>query len=154
DKEVPSSPFPLSGDGRREVRYFEALARLAPGVTLDRAQQDLSRVAAIVQRQHPASAEARDFRIQELRENIVGDVRGALLVLQAAAGLVLLIACANVSTLLIARATSRRRELAVRAALGADRWRLVRQLLTESVLLGVIGGAAGLLLGAWLIALM
>jgi putative ABC transport system permease protein len=155
DKEVPPSGLDLGpAPNDREVRYFEAIARLKPGVSFEAAQQDLNRVAAIIQQHNLPLAKRRDIRIQELREEIVGDIRGALLLLQGAVGLVLLIACANVSSLLIARATGRRRELAVRAALGAGRGRLIRQLLTESVLLGIAGGIAGLLLGGWLIVLL
>ena len=109
---------------------------------------------AAIQREHAQTSGGRDIRLTPVREQLVGGVRDALLVIQGAVGLVLLIACANVSSLLIARATGRRRELAIRAALGAGRGHLIRQLLAESLVLGVAGGIGGLLLSSWLVVLL
>jgi predicted permease len=154
-KPVPPSPIDQrDAQSERDIRYFQAIARVKPGVTFGQAEDDLNRVSEQLRQKHPQTSEGRVIRLARLREEIVGDVRLALLVLQGAVGVVLLIACANVSSLLIARATARRRELAIRAALGAGRGRLIRQLLTESMALGICGGAAGLLLGAWLTVLI
>jgi predicted permease len=152
---VPPAPITLEDPlTNRDVQYFQGIARLKAGVTLEQARDDLRGVGAAIQQAHPAASGGRDVRIAPIRETLVGDVRDALLVLQGAVGLVLLIACANVSSLLIARATGRRRELAVRAALGATRSHLLRQLLAESLVLGIVGGVVGLLLSAWLIVLL
>jgi predicted permease len=154
-KAVPPSPID-NGDQptTRDVRYFEAVARLKPGVSLTDAQNDLHLVATTLQREHQGTSGNRDLRVVPLREDLVGDVRNALLVLQGAVGLVLLIACANVSSLMIARATGRRRELAIRAALGAARSDLIGELLAESVVLGMVGGLLGLMAGSWLVVLL
>ena len=152
---VPPPPVDLKDPlTNRDVQYFEALARLKPGVTLAEAKQDLHTIAVAIQQEHPQTSGGRDIRAVRARDDLVGGVRDALLIIQAAVGLVLLIACANVSSLLIARATGRKRDLAIRAALGAGRWQLIRQLLAESLVLGVCGGLAGLLLASWLIVLL
>jgi putative ABC transport system permease protein len=152
---VPPSPIDMKDPlTNRDVQYFQAVARLKPGVTLVEAQHDLHAVGVAIQQKNGQTSGGRDVRAMPVRENLVGGVREALLVIQAAVGLVLLIACANVSSLLIARATGRRRELAIRAALGAGRGQLVRQLLAESLVLGVAGGVVGLLLSSWLIVLL
>jgi putative ABC transport system permease protein len=155
-KPVPLPPIDVSGEllESREVHYFQAVGRLKPGVTPDAARADLAGITADQGRRFPESNGGRGIAVAPLYERIVGDVRQALLILLGAVGVVLLIACANVSSLLLARASGRQRELAIRAALGAARSRLVRQLITESLLLGAAGGAAGLLLGNWAIALL
>src|SRR5688572_20229167 len=152
---VPPAPVDLKDPlTNRDVQYFQALARLKPGVTLAEAQQDLHAIGVAFQQEHPQTSGGRDVRAVPVREDLVGGVRNALLVIQTAVGLVLLIACANVSSLLIARASGRRRDLAIRAALGASRGQLIRQLLAESLVLGLSGGVAGLLLSSWLIRLL
>jgi predicted permease len=154
-RDVPPSPVDTQAPGAdREVRYFEALARIRPGVSLAQAADDLRRVGALIEQEHGPSADRASFDAESLIDELVGGVRAGLLVLQAAVGLVLLIACANVSSLLIARATGRQRELSIRAAIGASSGDLVRQLFVESLVLAAIGGAAGLLLGAWLTRLL
>ncbi len=133
----------------RSFRIFRGIARLAPGVTLDQAQAAADGVAQDLARAYPDSNAETRLTLQPLRDRIVGPVRPALLLLLGMVGLVLLIACANVAHLVLARALARGRELAVRMALGAGRARLVRQLLTESLLLALAGGAAGVLLALW-----
>jgi putative ABC transport system permease protein len=128
---------------------FSALGRLKPGVTLTQARAELDNIAHELTRRYPDSNTGRTINARTLLEAGVGDYRESLQLLLVAVGCVLLIACANVANLQLARALSRGKELAVRAAMGASRWRLMRILLVESTLLGAIGGAVGLLIGIW-----
>jgi predicted permease len=133
----------------RGVHFMRTYWRLKPGVTLSQAQADISTIDRRLAEEYPDNERDRETLLVPLQQWLTGDVRPALLVLFGAVGLVLLIACANFAGLLMARAIARQQEFVIRASLGAGRSRLIRQALTESGILAIIGGAAGLLLAKW-----
>ena len=145
---LPYQPTP-NQLSRRFMHGTNLIGRLKSGVSAAQAQSELSVIASRIEQQYKDSHAGTQATLLPLQEEVVGSVRPILLVLLAAVGFVLLIACANVASLLLTRSLARQKEVAIRSALGASRWRVIRQLLTESLALSVIGGAAGLLIAYW-----
>ncbi len=145
------TPWVLTDEQRRNYgsHHIAIIGRLKPGRTLPQAQAELTAIARRLEQQHPEELKDFGVTVKPLHEQVIGKSRVAILVLLCVVGFVLLIACANVANLLLARAAARQKEVAIRTALGASRSRVIRQLLTESVLLAFIGGALGVLLAMW-----
>ena len=141
---LPIGYYPNANGLDRGVRGILVAARLKPGVSIAAAQRDLSNIAKQLEQEYPATNAATGAQVISLKEQMVGGLRESLLIILGAVAVVLLIACANVANLQLARGAARSRELSVRAALGAGRARIAQQLLTESVVLSIIGGVAGM----------
>jgi putative ABC transport system permease protein len=143
-------PFPLSASARTpRGRSISVIARLKPDVSIVQARSQMKTIAAGLAAEFPDFDTGWSVRVLSIRDELAGDLKPALLVLAGAVAFVLLIACANVANLLLARGAARQREIAIRTALGAARWRVIRQLLTESLVLGAVGGVVGLFVARW-----
>ncbi len=150
---VPVSFFTMAPGNdwvhERDAHFISVIGRLKPGVTLSQAQSDIAGIARRAEQDYPKSNGGLGSNVVPLHSQVVGDVRAMLFILLGAVGFVLLIACTNVANLMLARASQRDREIAIRTAVGASRFRLIRQLLTESLLLSIVGGLAGLVVSIW-----
>ncbi len=148
---VPTTSLRPNEDPRqvRDSNYLDVYARLKPGVTIGQARSQMAAIALRLEKQYPTDSGDTGIALVQLHDEMVSGIRPMLLVLSTAVGSLLLIGCANVANLLLARAATRAKEISIRAALGASRFRIIRQLLTESVLLSLLGGVLGVLLAAW-----
>jgi len=152
DKDVEvwlTTPYFPGNTGQREARFLFAIGHLRPGASVSQAQAEANTVANQLAQAYPKENAGRGAKVEYFRDLMVTGIRPMLWLLFAAVGVILLIACANLANLLLARGLVRQKEIAVRAALGASRWRLIRQLLTETTLISLVGGAGGLLIAHW-----